>query len=43
MEYTLLLDENDLQILNDLLIEAPFKIAAPLINKINNQIKEQKN
>ena len=42
MEYTIILSDQDLSILNDLLIEAPFKVSAPLINKINAQIKESK-
>lgn len=40
MSYKIELDDKDLQILNDLLVNAPFKVAAPLINKINNQIRD---
>lgn len=41
MEYQLVFNEKDLIILNQLLMDAPFKIAAPLINKINEQISTQ--
>lgn len=37
-EFTLILNENDMKILNDALVNMPFKIVAPLINKINEQI-----
>lgn len=35
------LTEQDLQILSAALGEIPFKIAAPLVDKINQQIAEQ--
>lgn len=41
-EYTLNLNDKDLQIINDALIEMPFKIVAPLIGKINEQLKTTK-
>ena len=34
-------NEQQLQILNAALSELPFRVAAPLINHINQQIKEQ--
>lgn len=39
---TLALDINDLQILNAALGEVPFKLAAPLIGKINKQLEGQR-
>lgn len=39
---TLILDNGDLQVLNAALGELPFKFAAPLIGKINNQIAQQR-
>lgn len=41
MEYKITLTEQDLQILSAALGEIPFKIAAPFIEKLNNQIAEQ--
>lgn len=38
MEYTITLTEQEMLVLNDLLLEAPYKVAAPMINKINAQI-----
>jgi hypothetical protein len=34
-------NEQQLQVLNAALVELPFRISAPLINHINQQIKEQ--
>jgi len=34
------LNEKQLKVLNDALIELPFKIAAPIINHINNEINK---
>lgn len=34
-------DEKDLAIINQALNDAPYKYAAPLIDKINKQIKDQ--
>ena len=34
-------NEQQLSILNAALVELPFRISAPLINHINQQIKEQ--
>jgi hypothetical protein len=41
MEYKIILTEQDLQVLSAALGEIPFKIAAPLIEKINKQLAEQ--
>lgn len=41
MIHILKLTQKDLDILNLSLQEMPYKMAAPLINKINIQIKEQ--
>ena len=41
MEYIIKLTEQDLQILSAALGEIPFKIAAPLVDKLNKQIAEQ--
>lgn len=41
MEYKITLTEQDLQILSASLGEIPFKIAAPLVEKLNKQIAEQ--
>jgi len=40
-EYTIKLTEQDLQTLSAGLGEIPFKIAAPLVGKLNKQIAEQ--
>lgn len=40
--YNIELNDNDMQVLNLALIELPYKIAAPLIDKINKQIAEDK-
>lgn len=42
MRYTVTIDENDLQVLSAALIELPYKISAPLIDKLNRQIAEQR-
>lgn len=42
MEYTVKLDEKDFPVLSAALAELPFKIVAPLIDKINRQIAEQR-
>jgi hypothetical protein len=34
-------NEQQLQVLNAAIIELPYRISAPLINHINQQIKEQ--
>jgi hypothetical protein len=34
-------NEQQLQVLNAALVELPYRMAAPLINHINQQIKEQ--
>ena len=41
MEYTLSLNEQDFSVLSAALVEMPFKLAAPLIQKINLQIAER--
>jgi hypothetical protein len=41
MEYTLVLDDKDLAALNTILGEMPYKLAAPLVKKINEQIAAQ--
>lgn len=40
--YTITLNDKDLQILAAALDEVAFKLAAPLINKINDQLNEQR-
>ena len=35
-------NEQQLQVLNAALMELPFRVSAPLINHINNQIAEQR-
>ena len=34
-------NEQQLQVLNAALVELPFRVSAPLINHINNQIAQQ--
>lgn len=41
MTYKIELTEQDLQVLNMAIGEIPFKIAAPLVDKLNKQIAEQ--
>lgn len=41
MEFHLIFTEQELNIVSTALVELPFKIAAPLIQKINQQIAEQ--
>jgi len=41
MTYKIELTEQDLQILSVALGEIPFKLAAPLVEKLNKQIAEQ--
>lgn len=41
MIFKIELTEQDLQVLNIALGEIPFKIAAPLVDKLNKQIAEQ--
>ena len=41
MEYTLKFTEQDLSVLSTALIELPYKISAPLIDKLNKQIAVQ--
>lgn len=40
---TLTLTQEQLQILNAALLEVPYRLAAPLISSINNQIQRQFN
>ena len=40
-EFTLTLSEQDMQVLTAAIGEMPFKLAAPLVNKINQQIMAQ--
>ena len=40
MDYILRLNDSDMVILNNALVNLPYKQAAPLINKINSQIQE---
>lgn len=40
--YNLLLSVQDLQIIDQLLQQAPYKVAAPLVEKINHQIRVQR-
>ena len=41
MEYVFRLDEKDVEILSAALVELPYKIVAPLIDRLNRQIMEQ--
>ena len=41
MEYTIKITEQDICVLSDALVELPYKIVAPLIDKLNRQIAEQ--
>lgn len=43
MQFTFVFTEEDLHILNMALIEIPTKYGAPMIAKINEQIKAQNN
>lgn len=38
--YTIEFNEQQLQVLNALLIEAPYRVAAPVVNHINAQIQK---
>ena len=38
MEYVVKLDEKDIPVLSAALVELPYRIAAPLIDKINRQL-----
>jgi hypothetical protein len=40
--YTLTFDDADLLELHNALLERPFKVAAPLINRINSQLAAQR-
>lgn len=42
-EFTLVLDTNEVNTVIALLTEAPFKIAAPLLQKLENQLQGQVN
>ena len=42
-EYLFTLSFEDLNVINNALQDAPFKYAAPLIQKINKQIAQQEN
>jgi hypothetical protein len=39
--FQLTFNQQQLQILNAALVEMPFKMAAPLIEEINNQLRQQ--
>lgn len=39
--YHIELNTHELSIINQVLVEAPFRIVAPLIAKINNQLAQQ--
>ena len=41
MEYSIALTGQELSVLSAALVELPFKVAAPLVAKINQQIAEQ--
>lgn len=41
MEYSITLNDQELNILSAALVELPFKVAAPLVAKINQQIAKQ--
>ena len=41
MDYTIIFTIEDLQVLNKALMDLPYKEAAPLIMKINEQIHDQ--
>ena len=41
MDYMIRFSENDLQVLSAALVELPYRMAAPLIDKINKQIETQ--
>lgn len=41
MEYVVRLDEKDIPVLSAALVELPYRIAAPLIDRLNRQIAEQ--
>mgnify|MGYP001432781106 CR=1 FL=1 len=41
MQYTITLNQQDLQTLNAAFGEIPFKVSAPLIDKLNKQIADQ--
>lgn len=41
-EYTLKFNEQQMQVLNMALGEIPFKLAAPLVREINEQIESQR-
>ena len=41
MQYNVVFSEEDFQILSAALVELPFKLVAPLIQKINQQVAEQ--
>lgn len=43
MEYTIKLSEQDFPALSAALGELPYRVAAPLVEKINRQIAEQQN
>lgn len=40
-QFTLIFTKEQLQVLNAALIEIPFRVAAPLIEQINQQIQAQ--
>jgi len=42
MDYTLILTDNDLQVIGIALGELPFKVSSPLVDKLNKQIEKQR-
>lgn len=38
MKYTLVLSQQEMRVLNDALVEMPFRLAAPVIQSINEQL-----
>ena len=41
MEYTIKITEQDVSVLSAALVELPYKLSAPLIDKLNRQLIEQ--
>jgi hypothetical protein len=39
--YNFAFNEQDISVLDQLLREAPYRVAAPIVNKMNKQIEEQ--
>jgi hypothetical protein len=40
-QHTIRLTDQELQVLNDALVNLPFKVAAPLIQNISQQLQQQ--